>query len=385
MLRPAHIIQLCVAALLGLGLVMVHSAGMSVNSHQDLSPLNLLIDRNSLYALLALLAMFVASRVNIRQAFHSRNWTNPLVWLLFGSLVLVALTFVPALNRSVNGASRWLYLGPRHWGLSFQPSELVKWVMVVAIAWWCARRRGVMHRFFHGLLPPLILVAVACGMIAIQDLGTAVLIAVVAVCLLIAGGARVWQLLSLTPIGAAAFVAAVIHSPYRLARLTAFLHPWADPNGSGYHPIQSMLAFAQGGLFGSGLGNSIQKYYIPEATSDFLFPIICEELGLAGAITVIVLYLIILWVGMGIVRDCKDTFARLVGLGILLTLGLQASINIAVVTVVVPTKGIALPLLSAGGTGWVLTAFAVGLLAALDHANRYEQAEAAASTPILNG
>ena len=381
MLRPAHVIMLCAAALLGLGVVMVHSAGMSVTSRQGVSPLALLTDRNSMYALLSLVAMIVASRINIREAFRSRTWRNPLAWVLFGSLVMVGLTFVPALNRSVNGASRWLYLGPRGWGLSFQPSELVKWVMVVAIAWWCARRRGVMHRFFHGLLPPLLLVGLACGMIAIEDLGTAVLIAAVAVCVLIAGGARVWQLLLLMPAGAAGVVGFIIHSPYRLARLTAFLHPWADPNGSGYHPIQSMLAFAQGGLVGVGLGNSIQKHYIPEATSDFLFPIVCEELGLAGAVTVILLYLLILWVGLGIVRDCKDTFARLVGLGALLTLGLQASINIAVVTVVVPTKGIALPLMSAGGTGWVLTAFAVGLVAGLDNANRYEALTEHLETP----
>ena len=132
-----------------------------------------------------------------------------------------------------------------------------------------------------------------------------------------------------------------------------------------------MLAIAQGGLFGGGLGNGIQKFgYLPEDTTDFIFAIICEELGIMGAALIVVLYLVLLWIGLSIVKDCKDTFSRLVGLGVLLTVGLQALINIAVVTVVVPTKGIALPLISAGGTGWIMTAFAIGLVAALDNANR---------------
>jgi len=135
-----------------------------------------------------------------------------------------------------------------------------------------------------------------------------------------------------------------------------------------------MLAFAQGGLQGRGLGQSIQKYYIPEDTTDFIFPIISEELGLPGAALVVFLILAILWVGLGIVKDCKDTFGRLVGLGVLLTFGVQAAFNIAVVTVVVPTKGIALPLVSSGGTGWILCAFSLGLLAALDNANYLEVA-----------
>jgi len=159
----------------------------------------------------------------------------------------------------------------------------------------------------------------------------------------------------------------IVTSAYRRARLTAFLDPWADPQGIGYHPIQSMLAIAQGGITGRGVGNGVQKFgYLPEDTTDFLFAIICEEAGVAGAAVVVVFYLVILGIGFGILRRCQDPFGRLVALGILLMLGTQALINLAVVTVVVPTKGIALPLLSAGGTGWVMTAAAVGLLASLD-------------------
>ncbi len=339
--------------------------------------MSLLLSKNAMYAGLAILAMVFASRINVRQLFRVHGWTNPLSWIVILSLIMLALTYVHGLGRSINGASRWLYLGPRSLGLSFQPSELVKWVMVVAIAWWCARRQGVMHRFLVGLLPPLLLVGVACGLIVIEDLGTAALVGLAAGCILIAGGARLWQLALIIPPAAGVVFLAIARSPYRLARLTAYLHPWDDPRGSGYHPIQSMLTIAQGGLFGRGLGNGIQKFgYLPEDTTDFIFAVICEEMGLIGAILVISLYLILLWVGLGIIKECKDTFGRLVGLGVLLTIGVQALINIAVVTVVVPTKGIALPLISGGGTGWILTAFALGLVAALDEANCLEEENA---------
>lgn len=378
MLRPAHIVQLAVVALLAIGVVMVHSAGLHVGrqpvSEQGL--LEIFLTRHTAYAGMAVAVMLLASRINVRELFRHHGWTNPLWLIVVASLGLAAVTLVPGYGISVKGASRWLQLGPPSWGLTFQPSEMVKWVLVLAIAWWCARRRGVMHRFWHGLAPALLLVAVACGLIVIEDWGTAALVGVVALCLLAAGGARLWQLALTIPPAAGAAVAMVLHSPYRVTRLTTFLDPWQDPAGAGYHSIQSMLAIAQGGLTGRGLGNGIQKFgYLPEDTTDFIFAVICEEMGLAGAGLVVGLYLTILWVGLGIVRDCRDTFARLVGLGALLTVGLQAALNIAVVTVVVPTKGIALPLVSAGGTGWILTAFGLGLVAALDNAN-YEEATA---------
>ena len=337
-------------------------------------PLSMLGGRNTAYALIALGVMAAAAWIDVRKLFLTRGWVNPLWLVLLMSLGLAALTLVPGMGRSVNGASRWLYLGPRGWGVSFQPSELVKWTMLLAIAWWCARRRGVMHRFWHGLLPVLLLLAVACGLIIIEDLGTAVLIGLVAVCVLYAGGARLWQLALLMIPALIGVVSLIVTSPYRFRRLLAFLDPWADPQGAGYHPIQSMLAIAQGGLTGRGLGNGVQKFgYLPEDTTDFIFAVICEELGVAGATLVVCLYLTILWIGLGIVRDCRDTFSRLVGLGVLLTIGFQAAINIAVVTVVIPTKGIALPLISSGGTGWIMTALALGLLAALDNANHLDE------------
>jgi cell division protein FtsW len=176
------------------------------------------------------------------------------------------------------------------------------------------------------------------------------------------------------PVGGAAVAAAILHSPYRVQRLLAWRDPFEDPQGIGYHIIQSLSAIAGGGVAGRGLGQGVQKFgYLPEATTDFVFAIVCEELGLAGAALVIALLVALLWSGLAIIapsdpRLRPPTFRRLLGLGILLTIGFQALMNVTVVTGLAPTKGIALPLVSHGGTGWVLTAFSLGILISIERA-----------------
>jgi len=368
-MRSGHILQLLVVAMLGFGVVMILSASMTIGGG-GIEPSALWRTRPVLYAMIAITAMLVASRLDVRSICAPGSWTNPLIWMTLISLGLVAATFIPGVGRNVNGASRWLFLGPRSLGLSFQPSELLKIVLVLAIARWCSRRQATMHRFFDGLLPPLLLVGAAASLVIVEDLGTGLLLAIVSLILLLAGGARLWQLLLPAPFAVAGVVYVIIHSPYRVARLMAFMDPWADPRGIGYHPIQSMVAIAMGGPTGRGLGHGVQKFgYLPEDTTDFIFAVICEEMGVAGAALVIVLFLLLMWVGLSIVRDCRDPFGRLVTLGVILMISMQALVNMMVVTVLVPTKGIALPLISAGGTGWMITGFALGLVAALDHDN----------------
>jgi cell division protein FtsW len=389
MVRYGHVVQMCVLGLLGLGLVMVHSAGADPAAGvgagaMDSGPTGWravfepAVNRHTAYAGLAVLALWAGSRIDVGRLLRP-GWKSPVPWLVVGALGLVVLTQAGPWVHEVNGARRWLKVGP----VTFQPSEAVKWAMVLGAAWWCGWRGEQMRRFGRGLGPALAVMAVACGLIVLDDLGTAALIGGVAVVVLVAGGARLWQVLLLLPLAAGAVVAAVMAQPYRIARLTAFRDPWADPRGAGYHPIQSMLAFAEGGPWGSGLGHGVQKYFLPEDTTDFIFPILAEELGLAGAAAVVGLLLVMLWVGMSVVREREDLAGRLLGLGVLMTVGLQAAINIAVVTVVVPTKGIALPLVSAGGTGWVLTAGMLGLLAGMERGGSRE-AEGAPSVRPLN-
>lgn len=369
MLRYGHILQLLVMALLGLGLIMVHSAGSRIGMGEDVT--QYIQWRQWAYAGLALLAMFFAARLDIRSiCMTRRGLLNPLLWMLLIMFGCMGATFIPGIARSVNGSARWLYLGVGHVGVSFQPSEMAKLLMVLAIAWWTTRRAGIMHRFWQGLLPILMLVGITCAIIVVEDLGTGVLIGAVSMILLVCAGARIWQLLLISPPAIFALVMAIMHSPYRVARLMAFLDPWADPQGTGYHPIQSMLAIAMGGLTGRGLGGGIQKFgYLPEDTTDFIFATICEELGITGAIVVVALFLGLIWAAWSIASQCRDPFGRILGLGVLLTVGMQAAMNLAVVTVLIPTKGIALPLISSGGTGWILTAFSLGLVVALDNAH----------------
>jgi cell division protein FtsW len=364
-LRPGQILQLLVMALLGLALVMVHSAGMTVG--QPGGGGSILASRHLAYAIVAVAVMMIVSRLDVRSMFNARGWANPLPWII---VVAIGLTLhVQLFGRTINGARRWGSL----LGVSYQPSELIKWTLVIALAWWCSRRQYVMRRFFHGLLPPLLLVGFGCGLVIIEDLGTAALIGSVAMLMLLAGGAKLWHMALITPAPIIAVVAAIMTSPYRLARIMSFRDPWVDPEGTGYHAIQSMIAIAGGSATGRGLGNGIQKFgYLPEDTTDFVFAIICEELGIVGAVLVVAIYLTLIWTAIGVVRDCRDAFGRLLALGVLLTVGLQALMNLAVVTVMVPTKGIALPLISAGGTGWIATAAAIGLVAALDEANHLD-------------
>jgi cell division protein FtsW len=250
--------------------------------------------------------------------------------------------------------------------VGFQPSELAKWVGVLCTAaactWW-ARRLGT----FKGLFLVLAPVGVLSILVLKEDLGTAVLMLGVAACLVLAAGAKLWHLAVLAPVGCVGIAGAIMMEPYRVQRLQAFMDPFGDPTGSGYHVIQSMAAIAGGGPGGRGLGNGIQKYgYLPEDTTDFIFSIICEEAGVGGALLVVCLLGALLLTGWSVLRATNSSHARLLCLGILLTIGLQTVMNLLVVTGLAPTKGIALPLVSSGGTGWLMTAFALGWIRAVD-------------------
>ena len=381
MLRPGQVIALCVFALLTIGVVMVNSAGMAVapvdsslDSVPSVSTRSILLSRSTVYMGLAILAMGVGSMLPVRRAAAvlagGRNGREGLAPLMVGAgalVVVCALVYVPGLSREVNGSNRWLRLPGLGTELSLQPSELAKWGLVVVIAWYGAARARVLHEFWAGLVPALLAVGAVAGFIIVEDLGTGTLIAAVACLMLLAAGARVWHFAMFVPLAVLGLVGAILTSPYRVKRILAFIDPYADPQGIGYHAIQSLVAIAGGKGFGRGLGHGLQKFnYLPEDTTDFIFAIICEELGIAGAAVVIGLFGALLWAGFVVMRRESDAMLRLVALGVVGTVALQAIINLAVVTALAPTKGIALPLLSSGGTGWILTAFSMGLLVAID-------------------
>ena len=349
--------------LLMLGVVMVNSAGLSVSSEAPLRLQDMVSSRPAILAMLAIGAMWLGSRFPLR-LLEVKVGGLPLVfWTVPLALLLLLAVYAPGIGRRVNAANRWLDIG----GFAFQPSEIAKWSMVAAIAWWGTRCSKKITSFKSGFLPAILIVGFICGVIAVEDLGTAVLIFGTACILLFAAGCKTLHFVSLIPFGVAALVGAITTSQYRMNRLRAFIDPYDDPEDVGFHILQSLTAISSGGLAGLGLGHGVQKFgYLPEDTTDFIFAIICEELGAVGAGAVLCLYAGILVLSFTIIRRCKDSFLRLLVLGIATTIGLQATINILVVTSLVPTKGIALPLLSNGGTGWLLTAFCIGLIDAVD-------------------
>jgi len=393
MLRMSHGVVLCALTLLVMGIVMVNSAGLSVrpdpallssgmvtaeqfaDAEKRYAPISfeqIFFGRTTILAVLSLVAMWIGYRMNLERLFTQRGARSPIPWLLGAIVLTLILVFIPPFGREVKGSARWI--GPQSYG--FQPSELAKWGMLLVVAWFCVRHADRLTSFKRGFLPAIGVVGLVCALIGKEDLGTAALVFTTCTFLLVVGGIRWWHAGLLLPAGALAATGAILANPYRVDRILAWRNPWAEPEGIGYHVIQSMSAIAGGGLAGRGLGNSLQKFgYLPEDTTDFIFAIICEEIGIVGALFVVALYAAMLLCGLAIVtrgatRPEADRivppFSRLVGIGVLLTIGLQALINLLVVTGLAPTKGIALPLLSSGGTGWLMTGFSLGLLLSIE-------------------
>jgi cell division protein FtsW len=365
-LRHRDILTLCVMALLTLGVLMVQSASINITGQTGWH----WSERGTKhveFALIALAVYFIVGHLNYARLVPTTLSIvrNPITWLLLVSMFSCVLVLVPHIGMEVNGARRWIKLGP----VQVQPSEMAKWAIVLFLAWWMAYRPVDLNTF-RGFVVTLVPIGLTCLLVVIQDFGTAALIGVCSLTILLAGRIKVWHLLIvLPPVLLAAFYF-VHHSKvpgqpsYRWRRITAFLDPYAAPQGDGYHMIQSLLSFTTGGIFGKGLGNGIQKLgYLPEDTTDFIFSVICEELGLFGAMLTVALYLGIIYVAWQVVmQKNRDSFGRLLAFGVGSMIGFQALINIAVATVSAPTKGLSLPLVSAGGSGLVITCAALGLL-----------------------
>lgn len=346
---------IAILSLLVVSVVMVYSSSsvVALTAYDDPA---FFMKRQILWALLGLVVLAVTMHMNPRNFEDQRV----VIGLVVISLALLAAVLFPGIGREVNGSRRWLRFGL----LSFQPSELAKFALVVYISYFIAKKGERIRHFMNGLVPAYVVTGVFL-LLAIRqpDFGAAMTLAAIAGILLFAGGANILHLAG-TAAAAVPFVYfAVAHKAYRLRRIAAFLDPWADPQGSGHQIIQSFLAFGSGGVFGRGLGEGRQKLlFLPERHSDFIYAVIGEELGLIGALTVLALFLLILWRGVRLAFAAGDKFSRLLALGITLLICLQGMINMAVVTGLMPTKGIALPLVSYGGSSLVIAMAALGVL-----------------------
>jgi len=335
--------------------VMVYSASsvVALTTYNDPA---FFMKRQVLWAAIGLMLMMVLMRVDHRVLSDRRA----VIALLLIALVLLAATLAPGVGTMINGSRRWLRLGM----LSFQPSELAKVALVLYLSHYIAKKGDELRDFMNGLVPAYVVTGLFLGIAILQpDFGATMTLAGVAGIMLFAGGANIVHLGG-TVAAALPFVyLAVMHKGYRLRRVVSFLDPWADPQGAGHQIIQSFLAFGSGGILGRGLGEGRQKLlFLPERHSDFIYAVIGEELGLVGSCVVLVLFLVILWRGVKIALNAADMFSRMLALGITLLISLQGMINMAVVTGLMPTKGIALPLVSYGGSSLVITLAALGVL-----------------------
>jgi cell division protein FtsW len=351
-----------------LGVLMVQSASMHVTGKLNWGWTESGV-RQIGFAAVAMAAFGIVGRIDYVRLLRGSNtiWRNPILWLFTIATFMCAAVLVPHIGIEKNGARRWLSLGI----CQVQPSELAKWAVVLFLAWWLSARPMDLNRFSRFVFT-LIPLGAICLLVVVQDFGTAALIALCGMTMLLVGKVKWWHLAIIIPpaIGAAYWF--VAHKEYRWRRMTAFMDPYANPR-EGYHIIQSLLSFATGGITGKGLGNGIQKLgYLPEDTTDFIFAVICEELGLFGALLTVALYLGIIYVAWQTMKQKRDSFGRMLAFGIASMVCLQAMINIAVATVSVPTKGLSLPLISAGGSGLVITCAALGLLYSIA---QYEHAE----------
>jgi len=361
----AGYIAMVVILLMAVGTVFVLSAGANVSQQLDLQRFyDFPALRQILFFPLACALLYLVSYFNYRRFRLTAGWLkSPTGYLLVLSIALLILVLFPQLAPEVNRARRWFRIPVGPVSISFQPSELAKWAIVLFLAAFCDKFGDDIKLYWKRFVPACLIIAVIAGLIITEDFGTAALISLLGLLMLIIAGVKLWHILTPLPFAAIAFFLAIIRFPGRKMRILAFLSPekWAD--SANYQANQSLIALGSGGLLGKGLGRGICKYgHLPEDTTDFIFAIIGEELGFVGNAAVIGLFIVFVWLGILVVVRCRDRFGQLLASGIVLTVAIQAALNIGVVTVVLPTKGIPLPFVSAGGTSMLLSAVAVGVL-----------------------
>ncbi len=362
-------------ALLAIGVVMAASTSVGLErSLMDPAVWRGALGRQIIYAGIGLAVLVVFSYLDVGMfRWRERRVFQPAIVPFLLSLVLLAAVWLPQLGRVSHGRHRWIQLG----SVQFQPSEIAKVSLILLLSAMFSRQEQLRNRAGPGATLPIFAIGLVCVMIGIEDFGTAVLLAVVGGLMLIVGGCRLSALMAWVIPGLAGFAALLVTHPYRVERLTTFMRIWDDPLGKGYHPIQSLVAIASGGWTGVGLGGGLSKHgYLPEARTDFVFSVLCEETGFVGGMVVIGLFVALTVLGirvMHMIRDGDGGFRRLFVFGVTAWIGLQATMNIAVVTVMAPTKGIALPFVSAGGTGLLCLCAAVGLSAGVARHSKLNQ------------
>ncbi len=363
----ASALVIVVSALAAIGLVAVTSATAPLDrSIFDDSIWRAAFGRQGLFLCLAFVAIAVTAAVGKRLMADSISRRRTCIVVFVVSIALLLAVFIPGLSMQIRGSQRWLKIAPAGLGVAFQPSEFAKLALVCFLAYLVTERTADLRDFRRGFLPCALAIAVCAGLVGKEDFGTACLLVAVGFLTLAVGGCRLKHLLLTGMVGLGGLAILLVGTPYRLKRLTSFMDIWSDVRGDGYQPVQSLVTIASGGWLGTGLGAGIQKHgYLPDSHTDFIFSLICEETGVLGGGLIISLFAVFVWLGWQVSCSARSSFERVLAFGLTAAIGLQAAMHIAVVTVVTPTTGISLPLISAGGSGLVICCVMVGVLVAI--------------------
>ena len=355
-----------VLILLSLGIVMVFSASAAYAYNYMHGDSYYFLKRQLLFGVLGFIAMMITANIDYKKL---GKW-SPI--FLIGSIVLLMMVGIPGIGHVENGSRRWIYLGSL---FHFQPSEIAKLSVVLFFAYSVSKRRDQLDSFFKGLLPYLLLIGVFALLLLIEPhLSCTIIITAVAGVILFSAGAKIKHFMMLALPAVAALGAAIMFSDYRRARFFSFLDPWKDLHGDGWQAVQSLYAIGSGGLFGRGLGRSLQKFlYIPEPQNDFILSVLAEELGFIGVLAVLILFLIFIWRGIKIAMNSPDVFGSLVAIGITTLVAVQVIVNVAVVTSSMPVTGMPLPFFSAGGTSLFFLMIGIGILLNISRYANYER------------
>ncbi|MBP7654245.1 putative lipid II flippase FtsW [Candidatus Dependentiae bacterium] len=349
-----HLILMYVIFFYVFGIIMIYSAsGYYAYKHLDAYPGYFAV-KHLIFGLIGLVLLFLGNSINIES---TRKYIGIGLLVIF---ILLILVLIPGIGNRAGGAARWIKIG----FIKIQPSEFVKVFLIFFIANYIDRNRNDMDSFSKGFLPPMLIIAVLLGLIVKEpDFSTSLIIGTLSLTILFIGGVKIRYLLGLFLVGILIASAIVIHSPYKLNRIKAWLNIEADPLSKGYHITRSKLAICTGGFLGKGLSNSEVKIAgLPESHTDFIFAIMCEELGFAGIIFLLFFYLALIYRGIKVVLNINSQYLKFIAIGITLMLAMHVTINIGVVTGILPTTGITLPFLSYGGSSLIVFMFSMGIL-----------------------
>ena len=347
------IIMLMAIALTCFGVVMVYSAS-NIMADKRFHDGFFFLKRQGLFAVVGLIMMLVVMRID----YHL--WKQLAVPALLLCLVLLGLVLIPGIGGKAGGSSRWIKLLP---GFNFQPSEMAKLALIMYMAYSLDKKQDKVKLLASGFIPYMVVLMFLITFLVLQpDLGGALTLAAVAMTMLFAAGTRLTYIFSMFLL-AIPLLAIKLSRGYHKGRIDAYLDPWSDPSGKGFQIIQSWLALGTGGVFGQGLGEGKQKlFYLPEAHTDFILSVVGEELGFIGVVVIIGMFFLLVQRAMRIAVAAPDTFGRFLALGIAVLFGIEATVNMGVVTGLLPTKGLALPFISYGGSSLFISLFAVGIL-----------------------